>query len=138
MLMLKRSVWIVAGLLAGLLLAPGRVGGQDADPGKRAFSDAGCVMCHGPSGRGADGPSLVPMEREFTDFLRVVREGIGEMPGQAEADVTDGQIARVYEFLVGLSGRRDGGAPGKVTARAASRRGRPGCRPCPDRRSASR
>jgi len=30
-------------------------------------------------------------------------EGIGEMPGQAEEDVTDEQLAIVYEFLVGLS-----------------------------------
>ena len=75
----------------------------DADRGKLAFSEAGCVMCHGPSGRGAEGPSLVPMERDFPDFGRVVREGIGEMPGQAEEDVTDEQIALVYEFLVGVS-----------------------------------
>ena len=75
----------------------------DADRGKRTFSEAGCVMCHGPSGRGAEGPSLVPMERDFPDFGRVVRDGIGEMPPQAEQDVTDEQIAIVYEFLVGLS-----------------------------------
>ena len=75
----------------------------DADQGKQTFSEAGCVMCHGPSGRGAQGPSLVPMERDFPDFGRVVREGIGEMPGQAEEDVTDEQLAIVYEFLVGLS-----------------------------------
>jgi len=80
----------------------------EADRGKRTFSEAGCVMCHGPSGRGADGPSLVPMERDFPDFGRVVREGIGEMPAQAEEDVTDEQIALVYEFLVGLSQTSDG------------------------------
>ena len=43
------------------------------------------------------------MERDFPDFGRVVREGIGEMAPQAEEDVTDEQIAIVYEFLVGLS-----------------------------------
>ena len=64
-------------------------------------------MCHGPSGRGATGPSLVPMERDFPDFSRVVREGIGEMPGQAEENVTDEQIALVHEFLVGLSQASD-------------------------------
>ena len=75
----------------------------DADRGKRMFSEAGCATCHGPSGRGAGGPSLVQMERDFPDFSRVVREGIGEMPGQAEDNVTDEQIALVYDFLVGLS-----------------------------------
>ncbi len=80
----------------------------NSDRGKRRFSEAGCVMCHGPSGRGAEGPSLVPMERDFPDFGRVVRRGIGEMPGQAEEDVTDEQIALVYEFLVGLSQTSDG------------------------------
>ncbi len=72
----------------------------DADRGKRIFSEAGCTTCHGPSGRGAVGPTLVPMERDFPDFSSVVRKGIGEMPGQAEDNVTDEQIALVYEFLV--------------------------------------
>ena len=76
---------------------------DDVDRGKRTFSEAGCVMCHGPSARGGDGPSLVPMARDFPDFIRVVREGIGEMPGQAEEEVTDEQIERVYEFIVRLS-----------------------------------
>jgi hypothetical protein len=43
------------------------------------------------------------MARDFPDFIRVVREGIGEMPGQAEEEVTDEQIERVYEFIVRLS-----------------------------------
>jgi mono/diheme cytochrome c family protein len=83
---------------------------EDADAvrGKRMFSDAGCATCHGPSGRGAVGPTLVPMERVFPDFSNVVREGIGEMPGQAEDNVTDEQIALVYEYLVGLSQTPDG------------------------------
>ncbi len=89
-------------------LAGGAQENADADRGKRTFSEAGCVMCHGPSGRGAEGPSLVPMERDFPDFGRVVREGIGEMPGQAEEEVTDEQLAIVYEFLVGLSQTSDG------------------------------
>ena len=80
------------------------------DQGKRAFSDAGCVMCHGPSAKGADGPSLIPMNREFPDFARIVQDGIGEMPGQA--DVSDDQIARVYEFLVQLSGEPEPGTDG--------------------------
>lgn len=51
----------------------------DADRGKPTFSEDGCATCHGPSGRGANGPSLLPMERDFPDFGRVVREGIGRI-----------------------------------------------------------
>lgn len=87
------------------------------DQGKQAFSDAGCVMCHGPSAKGADGPSLIPMERELLDLVRIVREGLGEMPGQA--DVSDEQITRVYEFLVRLSGEA-AGEPDESGTRASS------------------
>ena len=76
---------------------------DDTPQGKQAFSDAGCVMCHGPSARGATGPSLIPMERDYADFKSIVREGIGEMPGQEEENVADEQLVLVYEFVVSMS-----------------------------------
>ena len=83
---------------AGLISRP------DYTPqGKQAFSDAGCVMCHGPSARGANGPSLIPMERDYPDFKSIVREGIGEMPGQEEETVADEQLVLIYEFVVSMS-----------------------------------
>ncbi len=75
----------------------------ETPPGKKALSEAGCVMCHGPSGRGAKGPSLIPVEFDFAAFTRIVREGIGEMPGQAEENVTDEQIVLIYEYVVSMS-----------------------------------
>jgi mono/diheme cytochrome c family protein len=60
-------------------------------------------MCHGPSARGADGPSLIPMERDYPDFKSIVREGIGEMPGQDEDNVLDEQIVLIYEFVLSMS-----------------------------------
>lgn len=90
--------------LCGIVTARGQ-----ADAGKQAFSDAGCVMCHGPRGRGADGPALVPMDRTYDGLARIVREGIGEMPGLADDVVTDEQIDLVHRYLTELSG---GAAPG--------------------------
>lgn len=60
-------------------------------------------MCHGPSARGADGPSLIPMEWDYPDFKSIVREGIGEMPGQDEDNVLDEQIVLIYEFVLSMS-----------------------------------
>ena len=89
---------LLGGICVGSVLAQ-----NDAPQGKQAFSDAGCVMCHGPSARGADGPSLIPMEWDYPDFKSIVREGIGEMPGQDEDNVLDEQIVLIYEFVLSMS-----------------------------------
>jgi len=89
---------LLGGICVGSVLAQ-----NDTPQGKQVFSDAGCVMCHGPSARGADGPSLIPMEWDYPDFKSIVREGIGEMPGQDEDNVLDEQIVLIYEFVLSMS-----------------------------------
>jgi hypothetical protein len=43
------------------------------------------------------------MERDYPDFKSIVREGIGEMPGQDEDNVLDEQIVMIYEFVLSMS-----------------------------------
>ena len=104
---MRRGSVVRVSVLVSTLLGGSCVGSvlahNDAPQGKQAFSDAGCVMCHGPSARGADGPSLIPMERDYPDFKSIVREGIGEMPGQDEDNVLDEQIVLIYEFVLSMS-----------------------------------
>ncbi len=91
-------------VVSALLLAGVAPASAQSEEGKQAYSDAGCVMCHGPRGRGADGPRLVPLGRTFEGLARIVREGIGEMPPLDTGVVTAEQLDLVYEYLTALSG----------------------------------
>jgi mono/diheme cytochrome c family protein len=52
---------------------------QDKDPGKDAYARA-CESCHGPAGRGGQGPALLPYTLKLSELIAIVRLGIGLMP----------------------------------------------------------
>ena len=104
--LLVRSVAAAVGV-AVILLGPRTVGGQEhEDQGRQAFDDAGCATCHGPSANGGSAPALAGTSRSYPDFLRIIREGIGEMTPMSASDLSDEQVATIYEWLVQLSSKR--------------------------------
>ena len=58
-----------------------------------------CQPCHGPDGKGAVGPALVPMTKGAAEVLGIVREGTGQMPPISTRELTDEEIARIVEHL---------------------------------------
>lgn len=96
------SMSCAAAIILGSLVAGGQ---EPTEPGRRAFRDAGCASCHGPSAQGATAPALAGTARAFPDFLRIVREGFDEMPAQSAAELSDEQVAIIHQWLVRLPGR---------------------------------
>lgn len=94
----------VGGLLA---FRPGEGGGgggsgSPGDDGPRSGEEvfrAACAACHGGSGEGASGPSLVAVADRLTrdQHLAVVRDGRGEMPGW-EGSLSDEEIEAVVDY----------------------------------------
>lgn len=77
--------------------------GQD-DPGKREYVRAGCDSCHGPEAKGTgQAPELAGITRPFPEFLKIVREGTGEMPPHTRDEVSDEQLTSIYKWLTQLS-----------------------------------
>ena len=60
-------------------------GRAQEERGKRAF-EANCASCHGNSGEGGAGPSLVPLRYDDRRLLEIVRRGGAQMPGVAGPD----------------------------------------------------
>jgi outer membrane protein assembly factor BamB len=81
-------------------------GGETGDGGDAAAAGEGedlyrqsCASCHGGSGEGGSGPSLVGVDERLTrdQHLEVVRQGRGAMPGW-EDDLTPAQIDAVVDY----------------------------------------
>ncbi len=83
----------------------GSVSGQE-DQGRHEFAKAGCATCHGPGAKGADAPALAGLSRPYPEFVRIVREGTGEMPPHSKDVVSDEQLSVIYKWLVQLSPKR--------------------------------
>jgi mono/diheme cytochrome c family protein len=68
--------------------------------GKRAFTSAGCVACHGAQGQGtAMGIQIAPPPFELPALITYVRQPTGKMPPFAPGAVSDQQLADIYAFL---------------------------------------
>jgi mono/diheme cytochrome c family protein len=68
--------------------------------GKRDFTSAGCVACHGAQGQGtAMGIQIAPPPFELPALITYVRQPTGKMPPFASGAVSDQQLADIYAFL---------------------------------------
>lgn len=68
--------------------------------GKRAFTSAGCVACHGAQGQGtAMGIQISPPPFELPALISYVRQPTGKMPPFGAATVSDQQLSDIYAFL---------------------------------------
>ncbi len=70
------------------------------DSGKRAFTSAGCIACHGAQGQGTKlAPQIAPPPLELPALIAYVRQPSGTMPAVSAATVSDQQLSDVYAFL---------------------------------------
>ncbi len=68
--------------------------------GKRAFTSAGCVACHGAQGQGtAMGIQISPPPFELPALITYVRQPTGKMPPFGAGVVSDQQLGDIYAFL---------------------------------------
>jgi mono/diheme cytochrome c family protein len=72
--------------------------------GKRAFTSAGCVACHGAQGQGtAMGIQISPPPFELPALITYVRQPTGKMPPFAAGAVSDQQLGDIFAFLVSVA-----------------------------------
>jgi mono/diheme cytochrome c family protein len=72
----------------------------DVESGKRVFTSAGCVACHGVDGKGTTlAPQIAPPPMPLADLIGYVRKPSGEMPPIPPSTASDQELANVYAFL---------------------------------------
>jgi mono/diheme cytochrome c family protein len=75
-----------------------------ADNGKRAFTSAGCVACHGAQAQGtATAPQIAPPPLELAAMITYVRQPTGKMPPISTAAASDAQLADIYAYLKSIA-----------------------------------
>ena len=95
--MLVRSVFIGSFILAMSLCALAVVR-ADGSRDESLYAEK-CGGCHGPSGRGAMAPSLVPFQWSDSQALRLVREPECDMPPIPASELSDEAVIEIFEFL---------------------------------------
>jgi ubiquinol-cytochrome c reductase cytochrome c subunit len=76
---------------------------QDADNGKKLYSNVGCYECHGRVGQGGSaGPRLAPRPVPLQALVAYVRHPSGAMPPYTSKVVTDPQLADIQAFLASI------------------------------------
>ncbi|MGC2333338.1 MAG: c-type cytochrome, partial [Candidatus Acidiferrales bacterium] len=76
----------------------------DAQNGKRVFTSAGCVACHGADGKGTTlAPQIAPPPLPLADLIHYVRQPSGKMPPVAAGVASDEQLTDVYAYLKSVS-----------------------------------
>jgi mono/diheme cytochrome c family protein len=72
----------------------------DSQEGKRVFTSAGCVACHGAQGQGTSlAPQIAPPPLELPALIAYVRQPTGKMPPIPASTASDHDLANVYAFL---------------------------------------
>ena len=95
--MLIRSVFIGAFIL-GMSLWALPVVQADGSRGESQYA-AKCASCHGPEGRGASAPSLVPFLWSDSQGLKLVREPECDMPAIPASELSDEAVLEIFAYL---------------------------------------
>jgi mono/diheme cytochrome c family protein len=74
------------------------VGRAAEDSGERLY-DGNCRQCHGPEGRGARAPSLIPFDWSYEEALELIRHPVCDMPPVPASAVSDAQVAQIVAYL---------------------------------------
>ena len=84
------------------------------DSGKRAFTSAGCIACHGAQGQGTKlAPQIAPPPLELPALIGYVRQPSGTMPAVSAATASDQQLSDIYAFLKSAAPASQGGPGGQ-------------------------
>ena len=101
--MRNRIRGVLAGLVAGLVLANAAVLAASAEKGKIAYVKHGCWQCHGLVGQGSlitsGGTVLARTAMPFDIFKNFVRTTNRTMPPYREAILSDADLADIYAYL---------------------------------------
>ena len=74
------------------------IGRAAEDPGEHVY-DGNCKRCHGPEGRGARAPNLIPFYWSYEKALDLIRHPLCEMPRFSESDLSDEEVAQIVAYL---------------------------------------
>jgi len=59
-------------------------------------------------------PRLAGLKRPYPEFVKIVRDGVGEMPPHSKDDVSDEQLAVMYKGLTELPPKGEGRTMARV------------------------
>jgi dimethyl sulfoxide reductase iron-sulfur subunit len=67
-----------------------------------AYTSSNCAGCHGQTGMGGMGPPVAELRMTSDEFMKLVRDGKGRMPGTPASVLSDEEALKVHEELVNL------------------------------------
>jgi len=74
------------------------IGKAADDPGQRVY-EGSCKRCHGPEGRGGQGPNLIPFNWTYEKALEQIRHPLCDMPSFRESELSDAEVAQIVNYL---------------------------------------
>src|SRR4051812_46914170 len=92
-------------VLFGTLISAAVSAGQSQTPAGKAPFERVCAACHGEDAKGNQGPSLVPLNLEFDEFVAQVRNGGGEMKQISKSEMSDEEVKQVFAYVKSLDTR---------------------------------
>ncbi len=95
--MIAKSV-ISGCLVWSMCLCTWTVGRAAEHPGEIVYR-SNCSLCHGPEGRGAQGPNLIPFNWSYQQALDAIRRPVCDMPAFSESELSDADVAQIVAFL---------------------------------------
>lgn len=86
--------------LTGLLMAISAIG-QEASSAD-VYSTSSCLGCHGQTAMGGLGPPLAKTKLSIEQYQKIVREGQGMMPATTKDQLSDQEMAAIFQELKAL------------------------------------